>query len=715
MSTPSSTASSMPSLSPRSASRLSRVNTSSGSFTQRSLQAFRTVSLPGLLPGTSLGILASGLLDKRRDGAVRGGWAKRLFILSTRSLHYYRKAEEYELFGKERGQSPLADISLAKIVAPEDAPYGAVEPGMPSYFIAVISKRKSLLMFLRADTLELAMNWVNTINRAVQVAKTVNFSSRWPLEVIQKFTAVASGQFEEPAVEEVETPDSPAEVMQPTAPGILMISVASPPSHVSKASRERLIKRQVDLGEEVELGKLLQKDVCIIVLTDGEEVQVLQSLLGPDVKRLLSEEKEVVLSTPPRSKGVDSCVVSTRRVYATFRCEKAPPVPLKTQTSGVTPANQIPASVLSNAFPGGLGGLFLLSCVVAFWLAHPFEGLMKVTIFVGTVLALSQVAQVALSVATGKNETIGRSSSVKDFGVPAVAQSTVDDGPVFFLRIDKVEVVEQEQEPPKLVDSSSVEETTTGESDAAESDNGDIAYLKQISGGPLPFSHRFIAAEKGDEEKGRQRYENTLQWRKENDIDDILIRPHPTFETIKKYYPQFFHGRSKAGLPIYYEQPGKINLPALKKEGLSIEDLLRHYMYITEYLWRVIEPSDTGRSVTVLDVSGIGMSDLGGEVLDFIKRASAFTGAHYPERSAHIFIINIPGWFNMIWRMIKPLIDPVTREKIHMLKGSAILRELETLVDLDNIPSDFGGRGCRLGESQEENELREHVAKFLNA
>lgn len=84
--------------------RLSRLSSSSGSFSQKSLQSFRTVSLPGLFPGTHLGILASGLLDKRRDGAVRGGWAKRLFILSTKSLHYYRKAEDFELFGKERGQ-----------------------------------------------------------------------------------------------------------------------------------------------------------------------------------------------------------------------------------------------------------------------------------------------------------------------------------------------------------------------------------------------------------------------------------------------------------------------------------------------------------------------------------------------------------------------------------------------------------------------------------
>jgi hypothetical protein len=238
---------------------------------------------------------------------------------------------------------------------------------------------------------------------------------------------------------------------------------------------------------------------------------------------------------------------------------------------------------------------------------------------------------------------------------------------VFHMRVDKIEVIESDQdlEPSVRTPEMSPSSVASGNADSPDGDGETTGPC--ISGGPLPFSARFIAAEKGDEEKGRQRYQNTLQWRKENDIDNILVTPHPTFETIKKYYPQYFHGRSKAGQPVYYERPGKIDLAALKREGLSIEDLLRHYMYITEYLWRVIEPSDMGRSLTVLDVTGIGMYDLGGEVLDFIKRASSFTGAHYPERSAHIFIINIPGWFNMIWRMVKPMIDPVTREKVRLL------------------------------------------------
>lgn len=48
-----------------------------------------------------------------------------------------------------------------------------------------------------------------------------------------------------------------------------------------------------------------------------------------------------------------------------------------------------------------------------------------------------------------------------------------------------------------------------------------------------------------------------------------------------------------------------------------------------------------------------------------------------------------------------------------MLKGSAILRELETLIDSDNIPRDLGGKGPALGESDEEIVLAAHVNKYL--
>lgn len=48
-------------------------------------------------------VLFCGQLEKRRDGAVRGGWASRLFLLTPDALHYFRKATDHELLGEERG------------------------------------------------------------------------------------------------------------------------------------------------------------------------------------------------------------------------------------------------------------------------------------------------------------------------------------------------------------------------------------------------------------------------------------------------------------------------------------------------------------------------------------------------------------------------------------------------------------------------------------
>lgn len=55
-------------------------------------------------------VLFCGQLEKRRDGAVRAGWASRLFLLTPDALHYFRKATELELLGEERGHVRSASL-----------------------------------------------------------------------------------------------------------------------------------------------------------------------------------------------------------------------------------------------------------------------------------------------------------------------------------------------------------------------------------------------------------------------------------------------------------------------------------------------------------------------------------------------------------------------------------------------------------------------------
>ncbi|CAH0516551.1 unnamed protein product [Peronospora belbahrii] len=215
---------------------------------------------------------------------------------------------------------------------------------------------------------------------------------------------------------------------------------------------------------------------------------------------------------------------------------------------------------------------------------------------------------------------------------------------------------------------------------------------------------RFVLAEKGDEDKALERYNATTKWRRDEGVDRLLQEPSPHFKIIKDNYPHYYHKRGKNGEPVYYEKPGKINLKALKNAGLTLDDLMHHYLMITEFLWQVIEQDDNCKGISVLDVDGIGISDFAGEAVEYVRKAASISGKHYPERCAYIFVINVPSWFNMIWNTVKGVVDDVTREKVIIVRGKKkIFEALSERIPVENIPVEYGGKSD--GKSEEEDLL----------
>lgn len=200
----------------------------------------------------------------------------------------------------------------------------------------------------------------------------------------------------------------------------------------------------------------------------------------------------------------------------------------------------------------------------------------------------------------------------------------------------------------------------------------------------------YINAEKGNVVKGHARYIKTMQWRASNGIDRILNREHPLFRFIKKNTHQFFAGCGRAGHFVYYERPKGANLPAFTKAGVTLDELIYHFVYITEFLYVHLDTNPDAKCISVVDCTGIGLSDFGGAVVDFVKKISAVTQTHYPERSAGIICINAPFSFRMVWAIVKKMMDPVTRNKTHILGGS-FLKEMDKVVANDQIPKDYGG------------------------
>ncbi|KAE9046070.1 hypothetical protein PR001_g1830 [Phytophthora rubi] len=229
--------------------------------------------------------------------------------------------------------------------------------------------------------------------------------------------------------------------------------------------------------------------------------------------------------------------------------------------------------------------------------------------------------------------------------------------------------------------------------------------------GSVPM--RFILAEKGDEDKALERYNETTEWRREEGVDRLLEEPSPHFKIIKENYPHYYHKRGKNGEPVYYEKPGKINLKALKNAGLTLDDLMHNYLMITEFLWQVIEQDDNRKGISVLDVDGIGISDFAGEAVEYVRKAASVSGKHYPERCAYIFVINVPSWFSMIWNTVKGMVDDVTREKVIIVRGKKkIFEALSERIPVENIPVEYGGTSD--GKSPEEDLLFNLMAYVNN-
>ena len=96
----------------------------------------------------------------------------------------------------------------------------------------------------------------------------------------------------------------------------------------------------------------------------------------------------------------------------------------------------------------------------------------------------------------------------------------------------------------------------------------------------------------------------------------------------------------------------------------------------------------------VMDLSKLStMSMKNSKVRDMAKAIVTGAGSFFPETAWKLFIVNAPFIFRSVYAVIKPLIHPVTRDKIKILGGkSAYLPEMKKAgIPLSSIPVSMGG------------------------
>lgn len=95
------------------------------------------------------------------------------------------------------------------------------------------------------------------------------------------------------------------------------------------------------------------------------------------------------------------------------------------------------------------------------------------------------------------------------------------------------------------------------------------------------------------------------------------------------------------------------------------------------------------KSIIVFDLKGMSLSpNIFG--ITYAQRMFQMDEKYYPERLAHMYLINAPWFFSAIYALISPFIDPVTSQKIRIL-GANYMEELSACIDVDVIPVEMGG------------------------
>jgi len=297
--------------------------------------------------------------------------------------------------------------------------------------------------------------------------------------------------------------------------------------------------------------------------------------------------------------------------------------------------------------------------------------------------------------------------------------------------------VEEEQTASKdTFDTNNTEVDIQKERGAAVHDSENLVFsLFQEGDGsetdPEGIPVRYLKMQLYRRDQARKALESTIQWRKDHNIDHILKEPHPKFDICKEIFPHYFVGRDRDKHVVFVQRPALLDLDKAKANGLTNEDLLMHYVYVNEYLWQILEAdSPLGTMTSVIDLQGLHIGVLRRpDILGFLKKFVSIMDAHYPQRANKTLILNAPKWFNMLYKLISPLLRESTKAKIEIhcrgkKQDKALIENLgESAKEL--LPPSFWSKhkgvddaaikedaGHKLADHKMERELRSFVSGF---
>lgn len=214
--------------------------------------------------------------------------------------------------------------------------------------------------------------------------------------------------------------------------------------------------------------------------------------------------------------------------------------------------------------------------------------------------------------------------------------------------------------------------------------------------------------------KALQNWEETRNWRKENHMGTILRRPPPKHDLIRSLFPTSLYQHDRAGNVVMIEKWGEVDVQRIRKLAIPFDDIIYTYMYDTEWLWRIANPHPEDKITLIMDLKDVSFETITAwDAMRLIRKRIEIGCNHYPNRGAHLLVVNVPPFFASVYRFAEPILSPETKRKITILTQEDIARgKMTKFIAPKNLLPEYGGK-CKVpfGASSMDVKLKRFVKK----
>ncbi|KAJ8765072.1 hypothetical protein K2173_010550 [Erythroxylum novogranatense] len=207
-------------------------------------------------------------------------------------------------------------------------------------------------------------------------------------------------------------------------------------------------------------------------------------------------------------------------------------------------------------------------------------------------------------------------------------------------------------------------------------------------GHPTETLVRFLKARDWNVAKAHKMLVDCLEWRVQNEIDNILAKPiipSDLYRAVRDSHLVGLSGYTKQGHPVI-----AVGVGLSTYDKASVHYYIQSHIQMNEYRDRVVLPSaskEFGQHIStcikVLDMTGLKLSAL--SQIKLLTSISTIDDLNYPEKTQTYYIVNAPYVFSACWKVVKPLLQERTKRKIQVLQGCG-RDELLKIMDYSSLP-----------------------------